>query len=139
MQAMRVPSRTPLAVRRLAGTARTLGGPDSIRHTCRGLALKGLMGGGLLVVLLCAVLSWASPEAPEAPQAAVMGPQASRPGDGLAREDCNLEDDDPWVSVALTAKGLVLPSTPFSGRPRVTPAYSWPVRYLARPQRLTRF
>jgi hypothetical protein len=128
----------PFIVRRLAGTARTIGGPDPIPHACRGLALMGLMVGGFLVVLLSAVISWASPDVPEAPQAAVMGYQASRPCDGLAREDCNLDDDDPWASVALTAEGLVLPSTPFSGRPSVTPAYSWPVRYVVRPQLLTR-
>jgi hypothetical protein len=98
----------------------------------------GLMVGGFLVVLLCALISWASPEAPEAPQAAVMGYQASRPYDGLAREDGDLDDDDPWASIALTAEGRVLPATPFSGRPRVTPAYAWPVRYVVRPQRLTR-
>jgi hypothetical protein len=138
IQAMRVPSRALLVVRRLAGTARTIGGPDLIPHACRGLALMGLMVGSFPVVLLCAVISWASPDAPEAPQAAVMGPQASRSCDGLAREDCNLDGDDPWARVALTAEGLVLPSTPFSGRPRVTPAYSWPVRYLVRPQQLTR-
>jgi len=99
----------------------------------------GLMGGLLLVVLLCAVISWAAPDVSEAPQAAVMGPQASRPCDGLAQEDRNLDDDDPWARVAPTAEGLVLPSTPFSGRLSVTPAYSWPVHYLVRPQRLTRF
>jgi hypothetical protein len=153
-QAMRVPSVVPLA-RYLGGTARTIGGPDPTTGACRWLALPGLMVGVCLVALLCAVISRPAPEVPRTVGDAAMrllrvpSPQASRqatvlrhhvfrPRDGLALEDGNLDDDDPWAGVALTAERLVSPSTPHGSHTGLTYAYPWPSRYLIRPQLLTR-
>jgi hypothetical protein len=152
---MRIPSRARCVVRRLGGSARTSGGSDPIPNACLGLVLMGLLVGVCLAVLPGAVSSRPPPEvsgtvvdaamrllrvpSPQAEcQATVVVPQASRPRDGLAREDGNLDDDDPWDRVALTAAMLGLPPTPFRRWTRLTDAYPWPTRYLARPQLLTR-
>ncbi len=113
------------------------------------------MVGVCLVVLPCAVISRPSPDVSgtvvdtamrllripspqEARQATVAVYQVSRRRDDLALKDGNLDDDDLWARVALTAAGLVLPSTPFRRSAGLTYAYPWPSRYLARPQLLTR-
>jgi hypothetical protein len=156
-QAMRIPSRVGCVVRGLGGTARTIGEGDPIPfpYACFGLALLGLLVGVCLIVLPSAVSSRRPPDLPRTVVDAAMRllrvptphvacpamgavPQASRPRDGLVWEDSNLDDDDPWGRVALTAEGLVLPSTPFRRSTGLTDAYPWPSRYLARPQLLTR-
>jgi hypothetical protein len=153
-QAMRVPSVVPRA-RYVSGTARTIGGPDPIPGACRWLALPGLMVGVCLVAFLCAGLSRPTPEVPRTVGDAavrllrVPGPHAShqatvlrhhlfRPRDGLALEDGNLDDADPWAGIAVTAERLVSPSTPCGSHTGLTSAYPWPSRYFIRPQLLTR-
>jgi hypothetical protein len=152
---MRIPSRARCVVRCLSGIARPSGGPARIPDAGLRLALMGLLVGVCLTVLPGAVSSRPPPEVPgtvvaatmrllrvPSPQAArpatVVAPQASRPHDGLTREDGTLDDDDPWDRVALPAARLGLPPTPFRRWSGVTDAYPWPTRYLVKPQLLTR-
>lgn len=68
-----------------------------------------------------------------------VGPQVSPPHDNLARDDYDLDDDDPLSLPVLTpgALYLPLPSTGM-GVTGVTYTFPWPFLYLARHQLLTR-
>jgi hypothetical protein len=165
MREMKAQPRGPLAVRCLAVAALGCGRPYRCTRAWPGLALAGLMVGILVLVLPSVWGSLPSPDVPSLvectvmlpppvlaseggesavlspPEArqAVMGLQLSSPHDHLARDDCDLDDDDPSSLPVLIRGVLCLPRSFSRMRvTKVTSAVPWPFPYLARPQLLTR-
>jgi hypothetical protein len=166
MREMKAPLRGLLAVRCLAVAAHGCGRAYRRRRAWAGLALAGLAVEILVFVPPSAGLSQFSPDVPgmiegrvmRPPQIrvfgssesslaslpaarpmAVKGPQVSPPHANLARDDGDLDDDDPSSLPVLTrgVRYLPLPSARMSVS-RATSAFPWPFPYPVRPQLLTR-
>jgi len=148
-------------------TAPSIGRHHLFTHAWPGLTLVGLAVGILLLVLQSSVVSQLSPDVPstvaraairvpqvmalgfgacpilnplETRQAALVMHQEVPPDDNLALVDSDLQDDDPWSLMVLSAWDFVRPPPPtIRGVSGVMPTSLWPFRYLVRPQLLTRF
>jgi hypothetical protein len=166
MRGMKAPLRGLLTVRCLAGAAHGGGRPDRCMRAWAGLALVGLVVGILGLVLPSAGLSPCAPDISgitastliyppqrlvfgsgassllrpsEARPMAVTGPQVAPAPDDLAREDGDLDDDDP-SSLPVRTRGALdlLPPSARMGVIGATSAFPWPFPYLTIPQLLTR-